>query len=146
MHTTLQTFSYISKKSLLRILAARIHSVREKIRTPGLLIRSQTLYPAELRAQIISCTSHLCSVLEILYISFSKNASFFFIFFILIYKKMIKPALMRHFQGSKLLQWNKGSACHSSFLIRKAAKDSFHRSRLSFPETQKQGSQALSLC
>ena len=28
-------------------------SVREKIRTPDLLIRSQTLYPAELRAHII---------------------------------------------------------------------------------------------
>ena len=27
-------------------------SVREKIRTPDLLIRSQTLYPAELRAHI----------------------------------------------------------------------------------------------
>lgn len=26
--------------------------VREKIRTPDLLIRSQTLYPAELRAQV----------------------------------------------------------------------------------------------
>lgn len=26
--------------------------MREKIRTPGLLIRSQTLYPAELRAHI----------------------------------------------------------------------------------------------
>ncbi|CDC92576.1 unknown [Roseburia sp. CAG:380] len=73
------------KKSLLRIPAARIHSVREKIRTPGLLIRSQTLYPAELRAQIISRTSHLCSVLEILYISFSKNASPFFNFFYLFF-------------------------------------------------------------
>ncbi len=28
-------------------------SVREKIRTPDLLIRSQTLYPAELRAPIL---------------------------------------------------------------------------------------------
>ena len=28
-------------------------SVREKIRTPGLLIRSQTLYPAELRAHFL---------------------------------------------------------------------------------------------
>ncbi len=59
--------------------------MREKIRTPGLLIRSQTLYPAELRAQIISRTSHLCSVLEILYISFSKNASPFFNFFYLFF-------------------------------------------------------------
>ena len=29
-----------------------IRNVREKIRTPDLLIRSQTLYPAELRAHI----------------------------------------------------------------------------------------------
>ena len=29
-----------------------VSNVREKIRTPGLLIRSQTLYPAELRAHI----------------------------------------------------------------------------------------------
>ena len=29
-----------------------MRSVREKIRTPDLLIRSQTLYPAELRAHI----------------------------------------------------------------------------------------------
>ena len=32
-----------------------IGSVREKIRTPDLLIRSQTLYPAELRALIFQC-------------------------------------------------------------------------------------------
>ena len=36
--------------------------VREKIRTPDLLIRSQTLYPAELRAHIIFvCLSYLCT-------------------------------------------------------------------------------------
>lgn len=64
--------------------------MREKIRTPGLLIRSQTLYPAELRAQIISRTSHLCSVLEILYISFSKNASPFFNFFLFIFLTGLK--------------------------------------------------------
>ena len=29
-------------------------SVREKIRTPGLLIRSQTLYPAELHAHLVA--------------------------------------------------------------------------------------------
>ena len=32
-----------------------MRSVREKIRTPDLLIRSQTLYPAELRALILQC-------------------------------------------------------------------------------------------
>ena len=32
-----------------------LSSVREKIRTPGLLVRSQTLYPAELHA-------HLCDL------------------------------------------------------------------------------------
>ena len=36
--------------------------MREKIRTPDLLIRSQTLYPAELRAHIIFvCLSYLCT-------------------------------------------------------------------------------------
>ena len=36
--------------------------VREKIRTPDLLVRSQTLYPAELRAHIIfACLSYLCT-------------------------------------------------------------------------------------
>ena len=36
--------------------------VREKIRTPDLLVRSQTLYPAELRAHIIFvCLSYLCT-------------------------------------------------------------------------------------
>ena len=36
--------------------------VREKIRTPDLLVRSQTLYPAELRAHIIFvCFSYLCT-------------------------------------------------------------------------------------
>lgn len=107
-----------------------LFNVRDMIRTRGLLIRSQTLYPAELRAQIISRTSHLCSVLEILYISFSKNASLFLIFFILIYKKMLKPALMLHFQESKLQQSNKRSAFHFSFSVHKATRDSFHRSRL----------------
>ncbi len=32
-------------------------SVREKIRTPDLLIRSQTLYPAELRAHMFYSTN-----------------------------------------------------------------------------------------
>ena len=45
-------------------------SVREKIRTPDLLIRSQTLYPAELRAHF----QHNVSIL--LLMSFNVNQSF----------------------------------------------------------------------
>ncbi len=52
-------------------------SVREKIRTPGLLIRSQTLYPAELRAQF--CTFLFLSVPYLMYytVEFSKKQVFF---------------------------------------------------------------------
>ncbi len=40
------------KKRLLLSQKPLINNVREKIRTPGLLIRSQTLYPAELRVHM----------------------------------------------------------------------------------------------
>ena len=41
-------------KKLQNTYSAALNSVREKIRTPGLLIRSQTLYPAELRAHLVA--------------------------------------------------------------------------------------------
>lgn len=41
-----------SKKKPSAELSRMVCSVRERIRTPGLLIRSQTLYPAELRAHV----------------------------------------------------------------------------------------------
>ena len=48
------SFDFISNKGF--------SYVREKIRTPDLLVRSQTLYPAELRAHIIFvCPSYLCT-------------------------------------------------------------------------------------
>ena len=53
-----------------------IISVREKIRTPDLLIRSQTLYPAELRAHCIKYV--ICTVLDRVYTSVVENASTFF--------------------------------------------------------------------
>ncbi len=40
------------KKTLQRTV--RLYNVGEKIRTPDLLVRSQTLYPAELRPHIIA--------------------------------------------------------------------------------------------
>ncbi len=42
---------HMPKKRKARRLTGLLAGAREKIRTPGLLIRSQTLYPAELRAQ-----------------------------------------------------------------------------------------------
>ena len=55
-------------------------SVREKIRTPDLLIRSQTLYPAELRAQSVCSFKHRTNYIITQLV---KNFKYFFYFFYL---------------------------------------------------------------
>ena len=66
----------------------------EEIRTPDLLVRSQTLYPAELRAHIIflRLNEHPEHILSNFYIN---KKSFFFKFFIKILKTAIKLILKK---------------------------------------------------
>ena len=52
--------------------------MREKIRTPGLLIRSQTLYPAELRAHFSCSGLHVPHNKNLFYLLFLELSTLFF--------------------------------------------------------------------
>ena len=79
-------------------------NVREKIRTPDLLVRSQTLYPAELRAHIIYLLWFVVYLSnEIKYIPlFSICQQFFWFFFVLNFSCLMQLHLQYFF---KVLQY-----------------------------------------
>ena len=75
--------------------------VREKIRTPDLLVRSQTLYPAELRAHIIfACLSYLCtSATKLIIAQRFLSVNNFFHFFYFYFSAKINPISQLRFFG-----------------------------------------------
>lgn len=64
-----------------------LFNVREKIRTPDTLVRSQVLYPAELRTRVNSYKIFLCSATVIILPQLFMFVNYFF--FQLIFNLMI---------------------------------------------------------